>query len=138
MMKIAVIGSRKFKNVEFFNSIMDRLVAAYGEFIVVSGLAEGADAMAMAWSHRNGWWKDKTRMYPADWSDLSHPDAVIKVDKWGNEYDAKAGFRRNHKIINDADMVVAFMDQKNPTPGTSHSIRLAKEKGIPVYIFWKE
>jgi hypothetical protein len=32
--------------------------------------------------------------FPANWTDLSHKDAVIKT-KNGRKYDAKAGFRRN-------------------------------------------
>lgn len=136
-MNIAVVGSRKFKNYEYMKEILDRVLAKYGPFTLVSGMADGADSLAIAWYARTGSLPQPI-YHPAKWGDVDRPGAVIKMDKHGEPYDAAAGFYRNQFIVDDADVVIAFMDKDNPTSGTSDTIKKAKKKGIPVYIFWKE
>ena len=49
------------------------------------------------------------RAMPADWSDLSHPGAVIRTSRYG-QYDARAGHRRNQSMLDEAapDYAIAF------------------------------
>lgn len=135
-MKIGIVGSRTFKDYAFLEKTMDAFLEFYGSFLVVSGGAEGADTLAVRWANnRDLPWPV---VYNAYWFDLNHPDAVIKTRSDGTQYDAMAGFRRNQQIVNDVDLLVAFMDEKNPTPGTSDTIQRAKKKGTPVMVFWPE
>ena len=68
--------------------------------------------------------------FPARWSDLSNPDAVIRVRSGGKRYDAKAGPRRNQRMIDEGkpDLVVAF----SGGAGTADMIRRARAAGIVV------
>jgi hypothetical protein len=134
-MKIGVVGSRKFYNAKFLSEKLNELRFFYGEFTVVSGGASGADTLAETWARVEG--LPEPLIFPAAWDDLSHPDGLIRT-KNGRKYDARAGHRRNQLIINEADILVAFMDEANPTSGTSDSIRRAREKGIPVFTFWPQ
>lgn len=132
-MNVAVIGSRAFNNRDYVFRVLDRLRKTYGDITVISGGATGADTLAEQWAKQRGL---RPIVFPAKWDDLSHPDALVRVNKKGRKYDARAGMRRNKDIINLAHMVIAFMDPDSPTPGTSNSISLAKAKGVPVYVFY--
>lgn len=133
-MKIGVVGSRNFSDYDFLEQVLDSLLAFYGKFQIVSGGAEGADTMAVRWANSQDFtWPI---VYDAYWDDLSHPDAVIKTSKSGRKYDAMAGFRRNQQIVDDVDLLVAFMNPNSPTPGTSDTISKAKKRDLAVIIFW--
>jgi hypothetical protein len=59
----------------------------------------------------------EVRCYPADW----------------NKYGKRAGFLRNAEMVSEADVLFAFWDGKSK--GTKHSIDLALDKGIPVFVY---
>lgn len=59
---------------------------------------------------------------------LGYIEFLPDWDKFGKS----AGYRRNFKIINEADYVIAFWDGKSK--GTKHSIDLAKEQSKPFCI----
>lgn len=94
-------------------AVLNELLLEHGAFIMIHGGARGADALAA------GWASDVPNfpaplVFEADWDDLTHADAVIKIAKGGpnkgKRYDAMAGPRRNAKMLADGrpDMVVAF------------------------------
>lgn len=136
-MKIAVIGSRKFKDTQFAgNIIMKELIFAIpdheigGEMpILISGGAKGIDTLAEETAKNQ---RIQTKIFKANWKDLSHPDAVIKTGKYG-KYDAMAGFRRNQLIVDAADKVIAFWDGKSS--GTKDTIARAIKAGKPLDIY---
>lgn len=135
-MKIAVVGSRDFKDKEFVYDVLDLVLFHYGEFTVVTGLASGADTFGLHWANDRD--VPFPEAYPADWGDLSHPDAVIKTRRNGHQYDAMAGMRRNQQIVDASDFVFAFMNPDNPTPGTSDTIERARRKGIQVFVLYPD
>lgn len=110
-MKLAIIGSRGFNDINLLNETLNPLVFQID--LVISGGARGADKMGEEWAERHG---IDTLIFPAEW------------DKYGK----LAGFRRNEDIIKNADTVIAFWDQKSK--GTLHSINLAKELKKPIRI----
>lgn len=130
-MRIAVIGSRNFENFDLMVETMHRIIyeeneGSFDNVTIVSGEAGGADSLAKRYATEfNLGYKG----YKPNWKDLSHPDARIKVNQYGEKYDANAGFRRNTLIIEDCDFVVAF---HNGSPGTADSIRKAKTMGKKV------
>jgi predicted Rossmann fold nucleotide-binding protein DprA/Smf involved in DNA uptake len=111
MVKLAIIGSRSFNNVELFGKTLEPYVDKIS--LVISGGAKGADSLAEEWAGFNG---INTEIYLPDW------------DKHGK----RAGFIRNIEIIGACDAVIAFWDGESK--GTAHSIQLAKETGKPVKI----
>lgn len=100
--KIAVVGSRGFNDY----SLLERTLAPYSPFILVSGGARGADRLAERFADEN-----------------SLEKIIFKPD-W-NKYGKRAGFLRNIKIVDESDMVIAFWDGNSP--GTKSSIDLAKK-----------
>ena len=107
-MKIAVVGSRAFRDWAHFSRVM-RDAIKRGD-IIISGAARGADAMAKRWADEND---IEIIEYPADWSK-----------------GLDAGFVRNRQIIGECDQCIAFWDGKSP--GTEHSIRLCRAWKKPV------
>lgn len=128
-MKVAVIGSRGFDDYAKVKDYLDRLNAKREIKLVVSGGAAGADALGEKWADDNG--VDKL-IFEAQWKDLSHADARIKVNRYGEQYDANAGHRRNKDIVNAADVVLAFWD--GVSPGTKNSIGYARLINKPILI----
>jgi hypothetical protein len=120
----------------FVWSVLDAWLQKLGRFTVVSGLALGPDTTAIKWANERG--LPVPMVFPAYWDDLSHADAIIKTRRNGTEYDARAGFRRNQQVIDVAQLLIAFMDKHNPTPGATDVIKRAREKGIKVYVHWPD
>lgn len=98
-------------------SLVEKFIATLpDDAIVVSGGASGVDSWAEVYAKQRGL---QTEIYPAMWS----------------TYGKSAGFRRNADIVNAADQVVAFWDGESK--GTAHTIKLARERGKSVTIFYK-
>jgi len=118
---IAVIGSRTFKDYSLLKQTLDELIKQFKvEPIIVSGGAKGADSLAKMYAIEN---KLQIKEFYPDWNNLDHPEARIKIGRFGRKYDANAGLRRNTQIIEEADIVVAF---HNNSPGTADSLRKAR------------
>ncbi len=132
-MTVAVVGSRTMKDQAYVFGVLNDLRWIWDDFIVVSGGAEGADLLAWCWAVEvEG---IIPIICPADWDDLSQPDAVIRTRKDGSKYDARAGYRRNREIVDNTDRyVVAFWDGQSS--GTRSTIDLALDAGKTVYVFW--
>lgn len=128
-MKVAVIGSRTFNDYAMLKDYLDRLNAMQHISKIISGGAAGADKLAERWADENGVGK---LIFEAIWDDLSHPDALVKVNSRGKPYDARAGFRRNKEIIENADVVLAFWN--GSSRGTKDGIDHAEKKGKPIKI----
>jgi len=138
-MKIAVVGSREFKEPDLVRAILNDLLAEMTVFI--SGGAKGVDSIAEEWVDE--WNKDIAKEHPEglirkiilepNWDDLSHPDAKIKM-RYGKRYDAMAGMRRNKLIIKEADRVIAFWD--GHSSGTKNSIdwAITLKKPLDIYV----
>ena len=102
-MKVAVIGSRNFDD----NKVLTKTLDSIDNFdIIVSGGAKGADKLGEQYA--------KERNIPIQ----------IFLPDW-KKYGKSAGVRRNKKIIDYCDIVVAFWDGKSK--GTLHSLKLASK-----------
>lgn len=111
-MKVLVFGGRKYRQRATVFAVLDALHKGERGPItkLVNGGAGGADDCSTIWATRNGFKLGKT-LYVclADWTDLSHPDAIIRESQWG-KYDAKAGMRRNELMLRKyrPDLAVEF------------------------------
>ena len=112
-MKVAVIGSRDFDNLDLINETLSKFKSEIT--LVVSGGAKGADAMAELWAKSNG---IETLIFLPDWS------------KFGRS----AGVVRNQDIIKSCDLCIAFWDGKSK--GTASGIRLCKKYGKPCKVYY--
>lgn len=108
--RVAIVGSRSFSHFE--------LVRAYVRLLppgttVITGGARGVDTVAAVAARRRNL---PLAIHPAEWG----------------RYGRSAGAKRNQRIVDDADRVVAFWDGKSP--GTLITIELARKAGKPVQI----
>ncbi len=100
-MKVAVIGSRNFKDYDR----LKRILELYPIKVIVSGGASGADSLGEKYADEKGLQKE---IYKPDW------------DLFGKS----AGFLRNTTIIENCDMVVALWD--GASKGTKDSLSKAQ------------
>jgi hypothetical protein len=111
---IAIVGSRTFDNYDLFkyhvnellHKITDGLTPKFENYRIVSGGAKGVDSMARQYANEH---KIELLEFLPDWRKNG------KV----------AGLLRNTDIINNADWVIAFL--QNNSNGTRDSINKAKK-----------
>lgn len=109
-MIVAVIGGRKFRNYELMCEKLDQL----GITKIVSGGAKGADSLAYRYACDRGI------------TFTCHPPLKAEVETMGF---ARAAKRRNLRIVEHAEYVMAFPDRHSR--GTYHAIGLAKKLKKP-------
>jgi len=119
-MRLAVVGSRGVKDYGFVCSHILKHFRLDEIEEIVSGRAPGADTCGAVFAVNHD---IPLKEYPADWDNLTHSDAIIKIRSDGKSYDARAGFRRNKKIVDRCDWMIAF--SLNGSSGTEDSIKLA-------------
>ena len=124
--RVLVCGGRDFKDADLIYDELDRAHRINPISHIISGAAKGADYIALMWADDHG----VARVaFPADWEDLSHPDALIRTARDGRKYDARAGHRRNQKMLDEGKptRVIAFEGNS----GTADMVRRAKKAGVP-------
>jgi hypothetical protein len=86
--------------------------------VVVSGGARGGDEAGQRWAARHG------------------VPVVIHKANWnlpGGGIDRGAGHKRNVKMAERSDALIAIWDGKSP--GTNHMIQAALARGLRVYVY---
>lgn len=112
MSKVAIIGSRDFKNKVFLEKTMEELSQRIEIIEIISGGARGADTMGVQWGNRQN---IPTTVY--------YPD--FKKRK-------RAYHFRNRQIVLASDLIVAFWN--GYSTGTKYTINYAKALGKKVLI----
>lgn len=114
MFKVIIAGGRDFNNYEGMSACLDRLLKNVSDKIeVVCGMARGADRLGERYAKEHGY---KVIYMPADWD----------IDG------RSAGFKRNVKMAEYADALVAFWDGKSS--GTRHMIETAEKMGLDIRV----
>lgn len=123
-MKVIIAGTRTFDDYRRLERVCDNLLKNFNknELIIVSGTAEGADTLGKAYGDANG---IAVVEFPARWDDLNAPGAIIRVNKFGKKYNAKAGVDRNEEMAEYANGAIIFWDGKSK--GTKSMIELAEK-----------
>jgi hypothetical protein len=117
--RVIIAGGRDFDDYEYMSTKLNELFKDPNTFNnktikVISGMAKGADFLAIRYADE----KKLTKiLFPANWK----------------EYPRIAGFLRNEDMLSIATYLIAFWNGKSS--GTKHMIDIAKEKGIPVWVF---
>ena len=116
-MKLAIVGSRTFKDYDLLVTWVDSIfyMQDTDEKFVISGGASGADRLAERYANTH---IANLIIYPADW----------------NKYGKSAGFIRNQTIVDNCDMVLAFWDGESR--GTADTIAKAKKAKKPTFIIY--
>lgn len=131
-MKVAIVGATEITDYK----LLCKAIKLSGFTIteVVSGGAPGVDTLAVQYADEQGIPK---KIFKAEWDNLSLPGAEIRTryNKWkkrDEKYVFNAGFLRNTDIIQYAEAVIALPGEGG---GTRDSIKKAKDRGIPLYIY---
>ena len=105
--RVLVCGGRNYNDYNRVKSVLNERHRTNQISVIISGMARGADLLGVQWANENNIDVDP---YPADWDDLTQPDALIVVRRNGTRYDLRAGFRRNQKMIDmgKPNIVIAF------------------------------
>ena len=113
-MKTIIAGSRGITD---FQVILDAVQASKFEITeVVSGDARGVDKEGEAWASLN---EVPIKRFPANWQ----PNGV---------FDRGAGHKRNTKMAEYADALIAVWDGNSP--GTRNMINEAAKAGLKLYV----
>lgn len=114
MFRVIIAGGRDFNNYDGMAACLDRLLKNVNDKIeVVCGMARGADRLGERYAKERGY---KVIYMPADW------------DMDGRS----AGFKRNVKMAEYADALVAFWDGKSS--GTKHMIETAEKMKLDIRV----
>ena len=126
--RIVVTGGRKFADAALVDKALGAIHRKHGISALIEGEASGADSLCRDWAESKG---IPVCKFPAQWTDLSNPDAIIRTRRGGGQYDARAGGRRNQQMIDEGrpDAGVAFPGGT----GTADMVRRMERAGIPVW-----
>lgn len=112
--RLIIAGSRGITNKLIIAKAMTKFGKNYGKYEVLSGLAKGVDSIA--------------RQLAID-SDIQVWDYTAEWEKEGKS----AGYKRNKRMADDADALLAIWDGKSK--GTKHMIDIAiKQRLSPIII----
>lgn len=113
--RLAIVGSRDFKDNALFNTHVKEFIKSIPEDVVeiVSGGTEGTDTMAEELANIIGL---SLKVFKPEYS----------------KYGMTAPLVRNEHIVDNADYVLAFV--KGESRGTHDTINKATKKGIPVKV----
>lgn len=135
-MKYLIAGSREVTD---YNLVKDAMEEAISKFKkkpteIVSGGARGVDKLGEKWADENG---VNCTVFEADWGNIKGENVRLKkkvnpFTKKEEFYNANAGFDRNQKMAEYADVLVAI---NLGTPGTEDMISRMKKLKKPVYVW---
>ena len=104
-MRAIVAGGRNFTPSESDFYILKELIRFFNIDTIISGHATGADTFG---EQIADFLSIKKELYPADWDNLTTSPLLIKTRKDGKKYNSLAGFIRNEKMAEVADMLIYF------------------------------
>jgi hypothetical protein len=113
MFKVIVAGGRDFSDYQLLCSTLNHLLSRKTDVEIVSGVARGADSLAIRYAGEK---KIPVKKFPADW------------DRDGNS----AGYKRNVVMAEYADACICFWD--GISKGTADMIRVANDYGLQVRV----
>jgi hypothetical protein len=134
-MKLIIAGSRSIMDYAVVCHAIGQTLSALGIMSlqgieVVSGGAGGVDSLGERWAKENHLAVER---FPAKWNDITTPPVRLKKNKYGREYNALAGFKRNADMADYAHDLLAVWDGKSP--GTEHMIRCMVERGKTHFVY---
>lgn len=128
-MKVIIAGPRNVDDLELVEKAVEK--SGFKITTIYQGGANGIDRNAKEYALKYG---KKHKEFPAKWNDIDAEGAIIKVNKWGKEYNVRAGFDRNEEMASKADALIALQPH-GETSGTQDMIKRATEHGLKIYVY---
>ena len=108
--RIIIAGSRDFLDYDLLKRTVDECLSQAKKPIeIVSGNARGADRLGEKYARDHGY---MLKLFPAQW----------------NTYGKSAGYKRNVKMAEYADVLIAF--SRNKSRGTAHMVQQATKHNL--------
>jgi len=122
MIKIGIVGSRKWKDKNLIQDAVDQCLVRYGnQLTVVSGGAKGADSLGRQVAlEKNLPYIEYNPAHEA-WNEYSGKPK----DWYGKEYKVGNFFERNTFIAEDSDILFAFIPDGHQSNGTMDTVNKA-------------
>ena len=135
-MRVIIAGSRNLNDYSLVCEAIEKSGFVIDE--IVSGNCKGCDMLGERYAKEHG---IAVKLFPAKWNDLHQKGAIIKTreNPWTHKserYCHNAGLLRNLEMAKYANALIAI--QTEPTPGTQHMIKVAKQQNISVYVQERE
>lgn len=112
--KLIVAGGRDFNDYAVLSkALWDFANAIDDEVSIISGMAKGADSLAVQWAKENN---IELYEFPADW----------------NTHGKSAGYKRNTEMGKAANGAIIFWDGQSK--GTNHMINIMKQLNKYVHV----
>lgn len=142
-MKVAIVGSRNYPNLQEVERFIHSLARKYPEAMIISGGAPGVDITAEEVAYqllmpvRSYRPKKSQRHYIILIKETGRFTISVRDDEAGRQMTFQsfkmAAYYRNGLIVSDADQVVAFQHQDSR--GTGDAITKARAIGVPVTVY---
>ena len=119
LFKVIIAGGRDFKDYDYLTTKVDAMLinkAKTHKIVVVSGMAKGADSLAIKYSQDKGY---ELKGMAADW----------------DTHGKKAGYLRNQDMCDYADALIAFHDTKSRGTRNMIDITIKAKKPYRVYTY---
>lgn len=111
---VAIVGYREYNDFEQMSKILDKVLSNYLVIKIHTGDCRGTDTMVSRYAKNKN---IECQIFNADW----------------NTYGKHAGPKRNERLIEYVNLVIAFMNPQSK--GTLNTVNLAKQKDIETIIY---
>lgn len=130
MLKLAIIGSRKYNNKNRIHKIVKEYIKNY-DITIVSGGAIGADSLAKEIALEEKITYIEFPPIHSKWNQYCfHP-----LEYYSKTYNVKNYWLRNKEIIDFSDHILAFVIKGVEAKGTLGTVQMAKELNKKVILF---
>lgn len=127
--RIAVVGSREYKNITKIRRALISWKKRFGDDLVIvsGGCRRGADRIVKDLIETDGECRDiEYEEFPPRHQNYNQY-CILPKDEYGKEYDVGHFFERNTEIAQRCDYLFAFIPKNVESNGTEDTIKKAKE-----------
>ncbi len=134
-MNLIVAGGRDFSNFDYGFKVLDFVTknTPKESITIICGKCRGGDKCGEEWYKLHKHEGVKIKDFIPEWDDISKPCAVIRTNRFGKKYNAKAGMDRNHEMGDVGTHLVAF--HNGVSKGTKDMINYMTKLNKPVKVF---
>lgn len=131
MIKIGIVGSRKYTDKASVSAVVDMCIEKYGKDIcIISGGAIGADRLGKIVALEKSLKYIEYNPAHEGWNEYSG----MPKEWYGKPYHVKNYFERNSFIAEQCQLLLAFIPAGHVSNGTNDTIGKAKKLNKPVII----